>query len=334
MIIKTDIAPDAGPLEAPFLSALPGRPDRLPASSEAFLKAIAADYRPDELPGVSAADVAARAASFWLFAQAATEPEPAIRIGAAEAADGGLRGDSKALGADLVEIVQPDAPFLVDSVMAELIAAGASILAMFHPIVENVGGRRSTIQVWIEPMGEEAWPHLQQGLRATLADVRLAVDDFDAMTGLIGRAITDLKAAAPQTAAHADRAALAEDLAFLAWLDAGHFVFLGARAYDYPRDAEGGYAAEEPVAVPSSGLGLLRDASRVVLRRGSEPAVLSPADAAGAGQGAAADRRQVEPEVGGAPAGLHGLRRHPPLRPGRQAQRRGALRRPVHRPGL
>src|ERR1700761_5590278 len=262
MITKTDIAPDAGPLEAPFLDALPGGPDKPAAGSDAFLKAIAADYRPDELPGVSAADVAARAARLWLSAQAATEPEPAIRIGLAEATDG------KPLGADLVEIVQPDAPFLVDSVMAELIAAGASILAMFHPIVENAGGRRSTIQVWIEPMGDEAWPHLEQGLRATLADVRLAVGDFEAMTALIGRSITDLKSAAPQAAPHADRSALAEDLAFLAWLDAGHFVFLGARAYDYPRDADGDYAAEEPVAVAGSGLGLLRDPSRVVLRRG------------------------------------------------------------------
>src|ERR1700722_8349221 len=124
MINKSDIAPDASPLEAPFLSALPGRPDKPPAG----------------------AAVPARAASFWIFAQAATGPEPAIRIGAAEAADGKApsdskdRGDSKALGADLVEIVQPDAPFLVDSVMAELIAAGASILAMFHPIIENTGG--------------------------------------------------------------------------------------------------------------------------------------------------------------------------------------------------
>src|SRR3984957_5855245 len=202
MIIKTDIAPGAAPLEAAFLSALPARPDKLPAGAEAFLKAIAADYRPVELPGVRAADVAARAAGFWVFAQAATKPEPVIRIGAAAAADG------KALDADLVEVVQPDAPFLVDSVMADLIAAGASILAMFHPIIENAGGRRLTIQVWIEPMGEEAWPHLEQALRATLADVRLAVDDFDAMTALIGRSITELKAAAPG----ADRAALAEDL--------------------------------------------------------------------------------------------------------------------------
>jgi len=266
MITKTHPAANAAPLAAPFLAALSGKPDTPPPGVEAFLSAIAADYRPEELPGVSLADLAGRAASFWTFARAAPANEPAIRVGPALAADG------RELGADLVEIAQPDAPFLVDSVMGELIAAGAGIMAMFHPVIEIAARRYSTIQVWIEPVGEEGWPRLIDGLKATLADVRLAVADFEAMTAQMGRSIAELKAAAPA----GDPAGLDEDLAFLAWLDAGHFVFLGARSYDYPRDADGGYAAEEPVTVEGSGLGLLRDPTRVVLRRGSEPAMLSP----------------------------------------------------------
>jgi len=263
MIIKADAAPDVAPLRAAFIAALPGQP---PAGVDAFLKAIAADYRPEELPGVGVADIAGRAAALWTFAHAATGDEPAIRIGPALGADG------RALGADLVEIVQPDAPFLVDSVMGELIAAGAGILAMFHPVLETAAGRRSTIQVWIEPAGDDEAPDLAAGLLATLADVRLAVGDFEAMTALMVSSIEELKATAPT----GDPASLEEDLAFLAWLDAGHFVFLGARSYDYPWDANGDYAAEEPVAIAGSGLGLLRDPSRFVLRRASEPAVLSP----------------------------------------------------------
>src|SRR5580692_4616537 len=220
MITKTDLSPDAAPLAAAFLAALPGKPQAPPPGAEGFLKAIASDYRPDELPGVSAADIAVRAAGFWAFAQASSGDRPDIRIGAATAADG------KELGADLVEIVQPDAPFLVDSVMAELVAAGAEILAMFHPVLETAAGRRSTIQVWIEPVGEDEAPHLAEGLRATLADVRLAVGDFEAMTAQMERSIAELKAARPP----GDADALAEDLAFLAWLDAGQFVFLGARS--------------------------------------------------------------------------------------------------------
>src|SRR5471030_2641335 len=130
MINKTDTALDAAPLEAAFLAALPGKPARPPAGAEAFLKAIAADYRPDELPGVSVAELAVRAAGLWSFAQTSSGDQPEIRISPAAAAEG------KEPVADVVEIVQPDAPFLVDSMMGELVAAGASILAMFHPVLE------------------------------------------------------------------------------------------------------------------------------------------------------------------------------------------------------
>src|SRR2546427_167223 len=83
------------------------------------------------------------------------------------------------------------------------------------------------------------------GVLAALADVRAAVEDFPAMLALLARSITELEAAAP-----GDPEALAEDLAFLKWMDAGHFVFLGARSYDYPRTKDGGYAAEEPLYQP------------------------------------------------------------------------------------
>ena len=70
--------------------------------------------------------------------------------------------------------------------------------------------------------------------------------------------------------------ALEEYAAFLRWVQDDHFTFLGARTYDYPRTADGGYAADEPLYQPQDGLGVLRDPERRVLRRESEPAVLNP----------------------------------------------------------
>ncbi|HWF76426.1 MAG TPA: NAD-glutamate dehydrogenase domain-containing protein, partial [Caulobacteraceae bacterium] len=250
-----------------FLAALPNQPKAPPAGAAAFVEAIAADYRPEELPGVSLAELARRAADLWTFAQNAKGDTPAIRITPARSADGAD------VTAELVEIVQPDAPFLVDTVMGELVDAGANVLAMFHPVIEARGARRSAIQVWVEPMGLDRTPHVETGLRATLADVRLAVDDFEAMVKLMARSIAELKADAPQ----GEPGDIAEDVAFLDWLAADHFVFLGARAYEYPREKDGSYAAEEPAVDPASGLGVLRDPTRAVLRRGSEPAVLSEA---------------------------------------------------------
>jgi glutamate dehydrogenase len=241
-----------------------------PLDQHEFVARVLEDYRPDELPGVTAEDLGAILAAFWRFGQAADPSEPAVRLVRARGADG------RDLKADLLEIVQRDAPFLVDSVMGELAERSVDIRSMFHPLAGKGEGRRSMIQVWLGPVGEERRDPLIQGVRITLADVHTAVADFPVMLALMARASGELIRAAP-----GDPAELAEDIAFLRWLDDGHFVFLGARPYEYPRTTDGGYAAEEPTYDPASGLGVLRDASRVVLRRDAEPAVLSAAQREG-----------------------------------------------------
>ncbi|HEX4095986.1 MAG TPA: hypothetical protein VHX64_04615, partial [Caulobacteraceae bacterium] len=127
MISDTRLPAEAkAPLLSAFLKALPnaaaGPPQDEAAHIDAFVEAIAADYKSEELPGVSLADVAHCAAELWTFAQSSVGSGPAIRVTPAKSAVG------EDLDADLVEIVQPDAPFLVDSVMGELIEAGASVM--------------------------------------------------------------------------------------------------------------------------------------------------------------------------------------------------------------
>ncbi|HEY5107550.1 MAG TPA: NAD-glutamate dehydrogenase [Caulobacteraceae bacterium] len=231
---------------------------------QAFIARILEDYRPEELPGLSATDFAATLAGFWRFGEAHASDSPSARLVRAQGQGGG------ALGADLLEIVQPDAPFLVDSIMGEVGESGVGVKAMFHPIVERGDERVSLIQIWLDPVAAERRAALLERVLAVLAEVHVAVADFPAMLALMARSITELAVAAP-----GDPEALAEDLAFLRWIDAGHFVFLGARIYDYPRAADGGYAAEEPLYQPERSLGVLRDPARAVLRRASEPAVLS-----------------------------------------------------------
>src|SRR5579872_1036085 len=101
---------DEPALAAAFLAALTGKPKMLSQAQRAFIAGVAQDYRPEELAPVKAADVAQAAAGFWSFVEAFAGPRPAIRMVAPTGADG------QPLGADIVEIVQPDAPFLVDSV--------------------------------------------------------------------------------------------------------------------------------------------------------------------------------------------------------------------------
>ncbi|MGA0603560.1 NAD-glutamate dehydrogenase [Caulobacter sp. KR2-114] len=263
-------APPAGPLADAFRQEI-ARQSLPDAGADAFIASVLADYRPEELPGFGEGALAARLADFWAWGQAWDGGAPSVRIipRVAWPSDSGS-GEA----ADVLEIVQRDAPFLVDSVMGEVGEARASVRAMFHPMVAAGGRRTSMIQVWLEPLSESRHAGLLDGVRAALADVRAAVDDFPDLLALMARSIKDLERA---PLAAADKDALAEDLAFLRWLDAGHFVFLGGRTYEYPRTADGGYAAEEPLYEPQGSLGVLRDPDRTVLRRGSEPAILSPA---------------------------------------------------------
>ena len=87
------------------------------------------DYRPEELPGLSADDLAVNLARFWAFAAKRQGRKPKLRLSPLKGADGRITG------LDLLEIVQEDAPFLVDSVMGELSEAGYHVKAMFHPVV-------------------------------------------------------------------------------------------------------------------------------------------------------------------------------------------------------
>jgi len=261
-VLKSSEAP-IGPLVSAFAAALGVSPDALPPAARDFAAQAQDDWSAEELPDLDAADVARALADFWRFGEGAKDlSEPAIRLRRAEGGE---------TPSDLIEIVQPDRPFLVDSIMGEVTEAGFSVRAMFHPVSDCAGVRRSMIQIWLKPVGEDRETALVRSVRDALGDVDVAVQDFDAMRALMRRTIEELKNAPAPVSAEEK----AEDLAFLDWLEGDHFVFLGARVYEYPRTSDGGYAAEEPLYQPEGSLGVLRDQARTVLRRESEPAVLS-----------------------------------------------------------
>jgi len=261
-------APASRPLTKAILAAL--KDDPAVDQAKAFAVQAAADCAPDELPELTAAEVAENLADFWRFGERRRGRAPTIRVAPI------IGGKNE--GLDRLEIVQDDAPFLVDSIMGEIAEQGLSVRALFHPIVEiqrdragirGGGGqprRESMIQVILEPIGADREQALVAGVTATLKDVRAAVDDFPDMLALMARTLAELET-------HGGRAR-AEELAFLSWLEAEQFVFLGARVYEYPRLKNGDYAAEEPLYQAKDGLGVLRDPSRTVLRRANEPAIL------------------------------------------------------------
>jgi len=236
-------------------------------AEQSFLAQAHEDYAADETPELAGEDLAALLAASWTAAKDAPDGSaPQITVGPLHGADG------QTLGYDLVRIIQPDAPFLVDSVLVALADAGVSVRALFHPVVECGSRRLSVIMLVIDAVPQERRDALGESLAAALGDVHAAVADHGEMLALMRRSVQQLEAAPP---AGVDAEVQAETLAFLRWLKSDHFVFLGARDYDYPRTADGDYEAEAPLSQAGEGLGVLRDPERRVLRRASEPAVLT-----------------------------------------------------------
>ena len=124
------------------------------------------------------------------------------------------------------------------------------------------GAQESYISVHVDPLSETAARELVAALSQILDGVRIAVADWQPMLERARKAIRDLEANPPDIPQDLH----AESIAFIEWLMDGHFTFLGTRDFRLQGDVQQG----ELIAVEGAGLGLLRDPTVQVLRRGTE----------------------------------------------------------------
>jgi glutamate dehydrogenase len=225
-----------------------------------FLLQYHSDAWNEDLIGLDVDQIAQLAHDLWDWGRAIPADERQVRV-----RNVGSR--------TLVEAIGPDMPFIINSALGECAAQECSVLALFHPIVGGDDGhKQSMVQLHLERVADIQHETLRLGIVGTLDDVALTVADFDAMRARMLEA-----AGAVMSAPRASPEDRQEARAFLNWLADGSFTFLGSRIYTFARNAEGGLANEEPDIIVESGLGILRDPERAVLRRGSEPSVLTPA---------------------------------------------------------
>jgi glutamate dehydrogenase len=162
-----------------------------------------------------------------------------------------------------LEIVSDDLPFLVDSFKMTLSALGITCHAIVHPVLSvqrNADGdlvslpgpiKESVMWMEIERQSPESANALVSAIRSTLEDVRVSVEDWQAMRD---RMLEVARIAANQKISNGEiEPTEAQD--FLVWAADNHFTFLGFREYRLNGSGEG--ESLEPVS--GSGLGLLRD---------------------------------------------------------------------------
>ncbi len=224
---------------------------------------------PEDVLSRDAEDLCGAAGSLWQFAQQRKPGTVKLRILNPRRAEHGWRSNRT-----IIEIVNDDMPFLVDSVTAALNEIDLIVHLVIHPIVavrRDAEGRLIELLDGIDGNGadgaevlreslmhveisEQSDPQRREAIKArlisVLGDVRHAVADWPRMRKALKATLEDLESRSlPLPIREVNEIA-----DFLRWLDEDNFTFLGYREYRY-RPA----AADEPVVVPKSGLGILRD---------------------------------------------------------------------------
>ena len=147
----------------------------------------------------------------------------------------------------VLEIVNDDMPFLVDSVLGELSERAVDIRLLVHPVFtverdeagrliafrgvrKGEGRRESFIHVHVRGIEDAAQrADIVHALEDVLADVRVGVQDWRAMLARVQEVTADLKTTPPPLPAEE----VAEAIQFLQWIAADNFTLLGARNYAY-----------------------------------------------------------------------------------------------------
>jgi len=190
----------------------------------------------------------------------------------------------------VIEIVNDDMPFLIDTLVMILTEEGMGVETIIHPIIAVRRDAQGALTEVLDPRLTadhaqwESYVHLEctgvyeaeqiqqleRRLRDALDDVRVVVNDWPAMNART-LALAQALAAPGQLPQGADAAEIA---AFLRWLTEDHFTFIGYAEYQLQAD---GLLAP----LPEHNLGIRRkrpdDAQRLpppVLRRFQEPEVV------------------------------------------------------------
>ncbi|MDX2032713.1 MAG: NAD-glutamate dehydrogenase, partial [Blastocatellia bacterium] len=227
---------------------------------EAYYRQVA----PEDVLERRADDLYGAALSHWNFARKRTPGAPKLRVFNPTVEEHGWQSTHT-----IIEIVNDDMPFLVDSVTMEVNRRGLTLHLIVHPILQVRRNEASELTGLSEEPGEgaiaESFMHVEvdrivspeqmaalaEDLHRVLADVRLAVEDWQKMLAQVDVVLEEIERRPPSVIPTDE---LDEGKDFLRWLADNHFTFIGYRCYDLVQ-----HDGEDALAVvPDSGLGILR----------------------------------------------------------------------------
>ena len=248
----------SAPLLQPIFDAIRKRAGKARQDdASAFASAFYYRMTADELPLHSPDSWAALANDFLDFARTRKPGKAEVRLFNSNLQEHGWESPHTVL-----QIVNDDMPFLVDSVTMALAEQGIGVHVLGHPVVPisrdkagklvavGEGKPESLMHLEIDRQQAGAIPAIEKAIRDVLEDVRSIVADWEAMRAKMGQVAEDL-ATHRMPVSDAGRKEAQE---FLRWAADDHFTFFGYREYLVKK--KGGDDAL--CVVEGSGMGLLR----------------------------------------------------------------------------
>jgi glutamate dehydrogenase len=230
-----------------------------------FSTAFQSHIPADDMIGWKADDLAIVSASMGAWALERKPGAAKVRVFTPE-----QKRDGWHVPHTVIEIINDDMPFIVDSVTAELTAQNLTIDVLFHPILNVSRGKsgqlehvaadksksapliESCVFIQLEQMlSAEQAVKLTAQLQKVLDDVRIATHDWHKLIGRLDAVIKGV----PALSGLAGREDLHEAQDFLKYLKAHNFTFLGYRTLSF--SGSEGKTRSKPVA--ESDLGILRN---------------------------------------------------------------------------
>jgi glutamate dehydrogenase len=228
-----------------------------------FLRAFYANVPPDDILGEAPENLFAAALALWTFGATRMPGEAKVRVFNPHHDEHGWTSTHT-----IVEIVNDDMPFLVDSVTSEINRRELTVHLVIHPVIsakrdagghiESVGAHdgktESYMQLRIDELqGRERHDEIVEAVAQVLSDVRHAVSDWRSMMAKVDETLDEIDAARGDLPADE----VEEARAFMKWLRDDHYTFLGYREYDITGDDD-----SQTIAISKdTGLGVLRDES-------------------------------------------------------------------------
>ena len=208
---------------------------------------------------------------FWSYIYKRNQDETKIRIYNPDFEKFGWESNHT-----IIEILNDDIPFLVDSIMMVINSLGLHSQLIIHSsdmtFIRNDNGEiidildfsdkdnknkvNEEVPIFIEINKQtdlRIIKEIKKKILETICDVSIAVNDWPLMQEQIHASINDLK----MLESKLDQSEISESIKFLEWLNEDNFTILGVKNYRFTEDE-----SKNIISIADTGLGILRETNK------------------------------------------------------------------------